>query len=226
MDNQVRIITAVSVLIFLVMIALAVVNDLPGFIPDILIFIGLTLFYAWTYKVFRMNAPIFTLLIVGHILHSCGIFGWYHISPVPIQWDHITHFFGTLPFALLFFNFLSQWADTNFFTRKNLLLLMTVFVAAMGVGAIVELSEFLGFLSLGFGDGAFMFGTGDGVAGFEGTDLIDAIGGGWINEGWDFVFNTIGILFGITIMLLSKLIIKKPEKAYYFEPIESFSKRI
>jgi len=26
--------------------------------------------------------------------------------------------------------------------------------------------------------------------------------------------------------VLSKLIIKKPEKAYYFEPIESFSKRI
>lgn len=226
MDNQVRILTAVSVLIFVVMIALAYLNGIAGFIPDILIFIGLTLFYAWTYKIFRMNAPIFTLLIMGHILHSCGIFGWYYISPVPVQWDHITHFFGSLPFALLFFNFLSQWADAKWFTRKNFVILLAVFLAAFGVGAVVELSEFLGYLTLGFGEGAFMFGAGDSVAGFEGSDLIDAIGGGWINTGWDLIFNAIGILFGMGAMVLSKLIVKKPEKAYYFEPIESFSKRI
>ncbi len=226
MDNQVRIITAVSVLIFLVMIALAYINGITGFIPDLLIFIGLTLFYAWTYKVFRMNAPIFTLLIIGHILHSCGIFGWYYISPVPIQWDHITHFFGELPFGLLFFNFFSQWADVKWFTRKNLLILIAVFLAAFGVGAVVEMSEFLGYLNLGFGEGALMFGAGDSVAGMEGNSLIEAIGGGWINTGWDLIFNSLGILFGIAVMVISKLIIKKPEKAYYFEPIESFSKRI
>ena len=226
MDNQVRIITAISVLIFFVMIALAAVNGINGFIPDILIFIGLTLFYAWTYNTFRMNTPIFTLLIIGHILHSCGIFGWYHISPLPIQWDHITHFFGAMPFALLFFNFLAQWADAKWFTRKNLSLLFIVFFAAMGVGAIVELSEFVGFLSLGFGEGAFMFGAGDSVEGLEGNSLIEAIGGGWINTGWDLTFNTIGILFGIAVMIISKLVVRKPAKAYYFEPIESFSKRI
>ncbi len=208
------------------MTALAAVNGIYGFIPDILIFLGLTLFYAWTYKTFRMNTPIFTLLVIGHILHACGIFGWYHTSPLPIQWDHITHFFGTMPYALLFFNFFGQWADAKWLTKKNILLLASVFLAAMGVGAIVELSEFVGYLSLGFGDGAFMFGTGDGIAGMEGTDLIDAIGGGWINEGWDFIFNTIGILFGILLMIISKLLVKRPAKAYYFETIEKFSKKI
>lgn len=92
--------------------------------------------------------------------------------------------------------------DTRFFTRKNLLLLMAVFLAATGVGAIVELSEFVGYLFAGQGEGAFMFGPGDGVAGLKGTDLIDALGGGWINEGWDFVYNTIGIIAGMAMMIV------------------------
>ncbi|VVB81175.1 Uncharacterised protein [uncultured archaeon] len=227
MDNQLRIITAVSVLIFLVMIPLGMVNGVYGFIPDMIFFICLVLFYAWSYNTFRMTAPIFTLLVIGHILHACGIFGWYHISPVPIQWDHITHFIGCMPFAMLFFNWLSQWADAKWFTRKNLLLLIAVFFATIGVGALVELIEFVGFLSLGFGEGGLMFGPGDSVAGLEGNTLMEAVGGGYINTGWDLAFNTIGTLFGIVLMILSKIVVKKKlQKAYYFEPIESFSRKI
>jgi len=223
MDNQLKILTITSILIFLVMIPIALLNGIYGFIPDLIIFIILTIFFAWTYNTFRMTPAIFTLLTIGHLLHACGIFGWYHISPVPIQWDHITHFLGELPYALLFFNFFSQWADTKWLTKKNLLLLIAIFLAAFGVGAVVEMSEFLGYLKLGFGDGALMFGPGDSVAGFEGSDLIDAIGGGWINTGWDLIFNTTGILFGIAMMIIQRIIARKPEKAYYYETIESYS---
>ncbi|MBW2969655.1 hypothetical protein KY309_02630 [Candidatus Woesearchaeota archaeon] len=226
MDNYVRILTVISLLIFLVMIPLALLTGVPGFIPDIVFFMVLVLFYYWTYDAFRNNMPIFTLLVIGHLLHACGIFGWYNISPVPIQWDHLTHFFGTLPFALLFFRWAGQWMDAKFLTKKNLLLVIVVFFAAMGVGAMVELIEFLGYLSLGFGEGALMFGTGDGIAGLGGTDLIDALGGGWINEGWDFVFNTFGILSGMFLMIILKIINRKPQKAYYYVPIESYSKKI
>ncbi|MEM3154232.1 MAG: hypothetical protein QW165_01545 [Candidatus Woesearchaeota archaeon] len=223
-DSYLNALTIISVLIFILMIPLALINGVYGFIPDLATFIILTLFYRWTYNLFRMNMPIFTLLIIGHILHAGGIFGWYHISPVPIQWDHLTHFFGALPFALLFSRFFGQWMDSQFCTKKNLLLWMAVFLAATGVGAVVEISEFIGYLQLGFGEGTFQFGPGDGIEGKEGSDLIDALGGGWINEGWDFIFNTIGILAGMFIMIILRLTRKKAEKAHYFEQDEKHSK--
>jgi len=224
MDNYVKTLTAISILIFLVMIPIGYFRGVYAFMPDIVLFIILTLFYCWTYDVFKMNMPIFTLLIIGHILHAAGIFGWYSASPVPIQWDHITHFFGAFPYALLFYRYFEQWMDAKWFTKKNFLLLLAVFLASTGVGAVVELSEFVGYLQLGFGEGVFKFGPGDGVTGLTGTDLVDALGGGWINEGWDFVFNTIGIIAGIALMLIIRLFGKKAEKAYYFEPVGDYSK--
>lgn len=198
-------VTVISLLIFILMIPLAVMNGVYGFIPDLVMFIIMTLFYRWTFYTFKMNVPIFTLLVIGHILHACGIFGWYHISPVPIQWDHVTHFFGALPYALLFFKWMEQWMDARFFSKKNLLILMAIFLAASGVGAVVELSEFVGYLQYGTGDGAFQFGPGDGVMGKEGSDLIDSLGGGWINEGWDFIYNTIGIIIGMLVMIILRV---------------------
>ena len=135
MDNYVKLLTVISVLIFLLMIPMAMLTGVREFIPDLVFFIIITLFYYWTYDTFGMNMPIFTMLIIGHILHAAGIFGWYATSPVPIQWDHITHFFGAFPYALLFFRFFGQWTDSKWFTKKNFLLLLAVFLAATGVGA-------------------------------------------------------------------------------------------
>ena len=199
MDNYVKFLTVISILIFLVMIPIAYLNGVYGWIPDICVFIVLILFYCWTYDAFRMNMPIFTMLVIAHVLHAGGIFGWYYISPVPIRWEIITHLAGGFAFSLLMFNWMQQWME-NKFCKKNLLIIMAIFLAATGVGAVVEISEFVGYLSLGFGEGAFMFGPGDGLAGKVGSDLIDAIGGGWINEGWDFINNTIGIIIGMIIM--------------------------
>jgi len=215
-----------SILIFLIMIPLAVSYGTYGWIPDLFVFIGLTLFYYWTWDTFRLNLPLFTLLILGHILHAGGIFGWYHISPVGIQWDHITHFLGALPFAILFYRFMEPWMSTRFFTKKNLLILITIFMAATGVGAVVEISEFVGYLQLGFGDGAFMYGPGDGIVGLEGSDLVDGLGGGWVNAGWDFLYNTFGIIVGMLLMISIRLFRKKPEPAYYYEPFGEYSRKI
>jgi len=208
MDSYVKITVIISILIFVIMIPLGMMNGVHGFIPEIIFFIFLTLFYYWLYDAFRMNLPIFTLLIIGHVLHATGIFGWYNISPVGWQWDHITHIFGALPYALLFFRFFEPWMDAKF-TKKNFLILVAVFMAATGVGAVVELSEFIGYLQLGLGEGAFQFGPGDGIAGKTGNELIDVIGGGWINEGWDFIYNTVGIIIGMVMMIVIRAIRKR-----------------
>ncbi len=222
--DQLKLLAIISTLIFLVMIPISIINGVYAFIPDLFIFIALTWFYYWTYNAFKMNMPIFTMLIIGHISHAVGIFGWYHISPIPIQWDHVTHFFGAFPFALLFFRWMEQWMDAQIITKKNIMFLITIFLAASGVGAMVELSEFLGYLKFGFGDGLFRFGPGDGLEGKTGSDLIESLGGGWINEGWDFIFNTTGIVFGMALMLFIRATRKKAKQAYYFEQVEKYSK--
>lgn len=224
--DHLKLLTGISILIFLTFIPLAIINQTYGWIPDTIIFIFATLFYYWMYATFRMTPFIFLMLILAHILHACGIFGWYHISPLPIGWERITHFFGALPFALLFFRFFEQWMDTRFFTKKNMALLLSVFLCATAVGAIVELNEFIGYLNFGYGEGAFRFGPGDGVVGLDGVELIDAIGGGWINQGFDMITNTLGILVGMAIMIGLKLATRRPEKAYYFEPVGEYSRRI
>ena len=223
--DHVKLLTSISTLIFITFIPLAIINQTYGWIPDVAIFIVATLFYYWMYATLRMTPAIFTLLILGHTLHACGILGWYHISPVPIPWERITHFFGVLPFALLFFRFFEQWMDVRMLTKRNMLLFAAVFLSATGVGALVELNEFVGYLSFGFGEGAFMFGPGDGVAGLAGSDLVDALGGGWINQGWDMITNTVGILVGMAIMIIIRLFNKKSEAAYYYEPISTYSRK-
>src|SRR3989344_5829528 len=147
-------IAILATLSLLILILLGLLTGITEFFPEILIFITLTWFFWYTYDVFRLNAPTYTLLIIGFLLHSFGIFGWYHTSPIPIQWYHITHYFSMLPFALLFFKWLEQWMDAKLFTTKNLIIIMSVFLLVSGVGALIELSEFLGYLKFGFGDGA------------------------------------------------------------------------
>lgn len=185
------------------MIPLAYMNGTQGFVPDIIIFMLIVLFFYWTFDTWKLNVPVFTLLSLGMLSHACGVFGWYHISPVPVQWDHVTHFFGLLPFSMLFFNFFTQWSTSKLFSKRNVIIVMAVFLAAFGVGALIELSEFLGYLSLGHGDGALMFGFGDGIPGD--TDAIREIGGGWINTGWDLIFNIAGILAGLIASFIACL---------------------
>ncbi|RLE45819.1 hypothetical protein DRJ22_03495 [Candidatus Woesearchaeota archaeon] len=201
----IKLLTVVSVLIFLCFILLAVIDNAFGWIPDIVSFIVIVVFLYFTRVFWRLKPLVLTVLVFGLVLHCAGVFGWYGSSPLPVQWDHVSHFFGSLPFALLFWGFFSQFMDEKFFTKKNLVLVVLVFFASYGVCAFVELVEFIGYLKLGFGQhGALFFGVGDSVP--VDFKLMDIVGGGWINEGWDLVYNTIGILTGLAIMFSLDLV--------------------
>ncbi len=204
-------IAIISILIYILLIFIGYLRGVTAFTAECIIFICLTIFYYVIYEKVNMTPFIFTLLEFGHITHILGIFGFYHISPVPISWEKITHFFGALPFAMLFFNYFKNRWDIKIFTRKNIFMIIIVFFAAMGVGQIVEASEFWGYLALGEGQGAFMFGHGDGIMTPEGKEIMDIQGGGWINSGWDVTWNMMGIIFGMIIMSLFQWFLK-PKK--------------
>jgi len=72
------------------------------------------------------------------------------------------------------------------------------FLAAMGVGAIVELYEFAGYLSMGEGEGGLGKGAGDVTGTWISAD--------WLNTMWDLVYNVFGAIIGLVI---GPLIVKK-----------------
>lgn len=221
-------VASLGILSFLVLIPLAILNSTSGFIPELIIFVVLTALFAYFSDSLRLTVPTFTLVILGMLSHGAGVFGFYGVSPVPIQWDHVTHFLSIFAFTLMIFGYLGQWMDARLVTTRNVLLVVLVFFAASGVGALIELSEFLGYLKYGFGEGAFAFGPGDGFETFaaNNTDLIADLGGGWINTGWDLIWNTIGIALGILVMCARRAFKKGPKAAYYFERAGEYSKRI
>lgn len=211
-DKGIGIMAAISIAIYLVLIATGYQIGVTAYTAECIIFIALTLVYYITYEKFNMTPLIFLLLQIGHITHCLGMFGFYNISPVPIGWERVTHFIGSMAFALLFFNFFKHKWDVKLFTMKNMLMILIVFFAASGVGQLVEASEFWGYLAFGEGDGAFMFGHGDGIIGPNGQEILDVNGGGWINTGYDLSVNMIGILFGILLMSINQWLIKRKKE--------------
>ena len=211
-DKGIGWITIISIMIYIVIITIGQIIGTTAFTADCIIFVILTLFYYWTYEKWNMTPIIFLLLEIGHITHALGTFGWYNISPIPIRWERITHFIGAMPFAMLFFNYFKHKWDNKILTRKNLVLALIVFFAALGVGQIVEASEFWGFQAFGRGEGAFMFGHGDGIITPEGKEILDVYGGGWINSGWDVTVNTIGVIFGILLMSIGQWLFRKKKE--------------
>jgi uncharacterized membrane protein YjdF len=80
-------------------------------------------------------------------------------------------------------------------TKFHILLILAV-LASLGVGSVIEISEYVGFLFVGEGEGFFYFGgTGD-ITQKENTD------GAWVNSSIDMIFNLIGSLAGLSIFLI------------------------
>ena len=203
-SKGVRLVLALSVLVYALLFISSYFTGIHEYREDIALFMLLAFLYYFNFSRWNLTIPIYAMLVFGNIAHALGVFGFYGSSPLPIAWDHISHFFGALPFAMLFFQLFRDNFTKNFFTWKNFGTFILIFLLATGIGAVVEISEFAGFLTTGFGNGALSFGAGDGFANIPAeqmTSMINVVGGGWINEGWDFVFNTLGILVGLLIMI-------------------------
>ena len=193
----------IGILIFLILIALGYLTGIKEFVLDSVIFIILILFFYFSYDKWNLSTPVFAFLILSFIPHNLGIFGFYFQSPLPIQWDHVTHFFPIMAFSMLFFRFLMPYMDKRFFSLKTLFLLLVALTAALGVGTFIENAEFLGFLVNGFGEGAFAFGAGDALPGQVATSVeeIEAFGGGWFNTMRDLIWNLAGALAGLLLII-------------------------
>lgn len=187
------------VFIFILLIIYTIHSRIYYYILDISAsFVIITLLFIF-YKELNLNNFIFSLIFLALLFHNFGVFGFYNQSPFPFEYDHLTHIFGGVSLLILFLNFLIRFFTQS--KRTNFFLILVAFLSALGIGSIIEVIEYFGYLFLGSGQGAFYFGgTGDITSG------SDIMTGAWINSSLDMTFNLIGALIGIIIYFIYRKI--------------------
>ena len=188
----------IGILTFSAFITYSTAINFFEYIPDSIIFIVLISIIYFFRKSLNLNPISFFLLIIALASHNAGVFGWYNISPLPIQYDHFTHFIGLFSVSLVIFNALKKYFTKNKVT--NFLLMLMIFFASLGIGALVEQTEYIGYLQFGTGAGLLKFGGLGDTPGEGDLRQMDIIGGGWINAMTDLNYNFLGALVGIILM--------------------------
>ena len=166
----------------------------PEYVPDTIFFIILTLVLLSLYKKLDLDLWCYASFIIALLLHNAGAFGLYNISPLPLQWDHITHITGIFAPTLILFRFSGKFFSAKKF--NNAYIILFTLLAALGIGVMVEFYEFAGYYIIGEGAGGLGQGEGDIV-----TELGNSL---WLNTMLDMVFNTIGALLGMAAGFLLK----------------------
>lgn len=116
--------------------------------------------------------------IIGQSLYSSNLFSG--------NYDLFTHFTGFMLLSIaliIIYNRNSSSNNNKFFAYA------AIFFAAMGIGLVIEVAEFIGYSMFGFGGGAFMFGAGDNSYNF----------GPWGDSMTDSIANIAGIMLGFVL---------------------------
>ncbi|MBT3438676.1 hypothetical protein HN992_02800 [Candidatus Woesearchaeota archaeon] len=182
-----------SMLLFVVAIIVAYNLGVTDYINDsIFMMLILTLLF-FLYDGLRMTSWIYFSVAIAFLLHNLGMFGFYSVSPIFIQWDHVTHFFGELVAGVALYNMFYSYKMLNGKKTKTerFTILMVVVFAALGIGVIIEFMEFFGYLFVGEGLGIFAHGIGD-----VNTEFINSE---WFNTMFDLIYNFLGALFGVLL---------------------------
>ncbi|MDP1694858.1 MAG: hypothetical protein Q8L34_04940 [Candidatus Woesearchaeota archaeon] len=176
----------VAIIFFLFVIIYCVQTNFNYYIADSVIFIGLSTILFVFYKQWRLNAFTFFALILGFILHDLGAFRFYASSPVPVEWDVVTHLWGIFAVTLFIYNIVLDLTKKS----HHVFLFFVVILAGLGFGVLIEFLEFYGFMTTGFGEGFFGRGFGDFDPSIVSSDYIDTIQ----DLFWNFVGATIGFI--------------------------------
>ena len=168
-------------------IVLAFVINKKGFLPDNFMFIALALFGYIYYDKLKINSIILALANSYFALHAFGVLDFYNLNFFSIPFDKIIHFYGFFIIGIMYFNlFRDRFKGFSFF--------WTVILCAAGIGSLVEVSEYLGYVFLGEGPGFLMYGPGDGMT------LSDKFSNSWQNSATDMIANTTGAIAGFIFM--------------------------
>jgi len=153
--------------------------------------------------------PLFFFVLMFSLgLHTAGVYGLYAQQFLGIDFDHYTHFFGSLAMCLILVNWLLYYKSLKY---KFGVVCFIAILMTLGISAIHEIIEFLGYFFFGPGEGFLFAGFGDGLPGVSGEALYTTadIGtsGTYHNAMIDLLFNAIGAVVGCILIGLRKLFV-------------------
>jgi hypothetical protein len=148
----------------------------PDLVLDAFVSILLMGFIYWKYDSLRQDNWSAAVVFFAVILHNLHLYG---SAPLSIRFDHYMHFIGGFAIAI----FIDRYFYEKLTTVQRFVLLS---LCALGLGAIGEIAEWLGYGILGSGKGFFYYGIGD-----EGE---------WRNAVLDLIFDLAG---GVAMAILT-----------------------
>lgn len=170
-----------TIIAFIILLILAIKNimRLGLFIDAILSISAIIVFYK-LYNKLNQDYMSYSFFIFALILHTLGL---YATRPLGIRFDHYMHFVSGFTITLI----TDRLFNERLSKMKRAILLVFF---SIGVGAVGEIIEWLGYYVLGLGDGFLFYGLGD-----EGE---------WNNAILDLIFNSFGSLTFIGLLLFKK----------------------
>ncbi len=198
--------------IFLILYSLKIQNYYAIKGQSTFVILGILL-YIFRKKL-KLKSLAFTFLLAGFAVHLSHIFGkLYQNQNLFPPWDFWSHSIFFIGATIYFFELQKRRFNTEkIFTFKNIFHFLTLFLLVSGIGVLIELGEYSGYVFLEDG-GYEVFGGGD----YEGIVVTDEVissiefhGGGWFDAMTDLVINSVAILFTELILFIF-LIRKKKE---------------
>ncbi len=156
----------------------------------------------------RFTLPSATVWCFGlaTLMHALGTiaFTYHGVPDVSLyhdvffggNYDVFTHLYGLCVFTVG----MLAWFFAHH--KPTPLLRTTVFLAMMGCGAAIEMTEFAGYSLFGFGWGAFAFGAGDNSTNF----------GPWGDSMTDLYANLVGIALGFLVWWVLRSRVERKKK--------------
>lgn len=182
-----RFLVCFATLYFLFIIWYCIITDYSYYIADSIVFLFFTFLLFFFYRPLQLDILTYASLLFAFFLHDLGAFRFYAFSPLPLEWDIITHFFGIFAVAL--------WISRIVFflhPSPSLFSFFLALLASLGFGVVIEFVEYAGFAVTGFGEGFFGRGFGDFDPRVLSSDYIDTIQ----DLFWNFVGATLGLIIG------------------------------
>lgn len=171
----------ISIIIFFVWMILSIVQKDYQIVADRLIGLVLGVVALFEYRRLKISIPVLIVALIALFMHHMKLYGNVYLG---IPFDRIQHFIGVFAVALIFYHYIEHAYRNKYFNK--IAIGMVVFFIAFGVGASIEIVEFLGYSYLGEGEGVLFYGTGD--------------YGEYNNIGWDLIANSLGGLLAVFIM--------------------------
>jgi len=171
----------ISILIFFIWTIVSLVQKDYEIVFDRLFGLILGIVALFEYRRLKMSIPVLFISVIALLMHHMKLYGNVYFG---IPFDRIQHFIGVFAIALIMYHYIEVTYNKKYFNK--IAVGLVVFFIAFGIGASIEIVEFLGYSYLGEGEGVLFYGTGD--------------FGEYNNIGWDLIANSLGALLAILIM--------------------------